>query len=364
LDEGIRTLAQSSKKTTVPKNYLALCGDSYAQGMGDWLLTCNTNKNPEFHSAHVINTLTGKDVISFGGSGAGSLRAVVAEPVSQFKFINASFLFKMEPPDAFIIYFYAGNDLYNNLRDISLRYEDEYDMEKIKDKEYFREFIEDVILKKDYVFREAESMGFVRNLYLAKLCLRLFRQVYRNVCNSVKKTEIVYDNFTDEKNASKPFFGSYNRAIVKGEEVEIPDLMQAAGLELTEQEMDLAVYVFEESLSFLKEYFPESKIFVVYVPATLGVYELSCEQVKVQSFLGRQIVFNTESVYENSDKVCSMIKKSAIDSGAYFIDPRPELREATSQQFVHGPIDWKHFNKRGYTVLGEVISKAIKNENI
>ena len=39
----IRVLGQTSKVSVVPKDYIALVGDSYAQGRGDWLK--NTIKN-------------------------------------------------------------------------------------------------------------------------------------------------------------------------------------------------------------------------------------------------------------------------------------------------------------------------------
>ncbi|HAX45549.1 MAG TPA: hypothetical protein DCX78_01810 [Nitrospina sp.] len=32
-----RLLGQSSKSSVIPQNYIALMGDSYAQGQGDWL---------------------------------------------------------------------------------------------------------------------------------------------------------------------------------------------------------------------------------------------------------------------------------------------------------------------------------------
>lgn len=40
--------------------------------------------------AHVIQDRTGRDVITFGRGGAGSLRGLVAEPISQFEYLNAS----------------------------------------------------------------------------------------------------------------------------------------------------------------------------------------------------------------------------------------------------------------------------------
>ena len=36
VDKKLRILAQSSKKTQFPKEYIAITGDSYAVGAGDW----------------------------------------------------------------------------------------------------------------------------------------------------------------------------------------------------------------------------------------------------------------------------------------------------------------------------------------
>src|SRR5688572_29137633 len=80
LPRPLRPLAQPSKLGTVPARYVALLGDSYAQGAGDWLLSVNANRNPPFHSADLIHARTRRDVISFGASGAGSLRAKGTEP--------------------------------------------------------------------------------------------------------------------------------------------------------------------------------------------------------------------------------------------------------------------------------------------
>ena len=37
IDKNLRILAQSSKKSLLPNEYIAITGDSYATGVGDWL---------------------------------------------------------------------------------------------------------------------------------------------------------------------------------------------------------------------------------------------------------------------------------------------------------------------------------------
>ena len=119
LPRGCRVLAQSSKQSTVPEDYIALLGDSYAQGRGDWLHTVDANRNPPFHSAHLIRDATGRDVVTFGKSGAGSLRGLVAEPFTNLAYLKKTALFAMDDPQSIVFYFYEGNDLGNNIEDLT-----------------------------------------------------------------------------------------------------------------------------------------------------------------------------------------------------------------------------------------------------
>jgi hypothetical protein len=65
-------LAQYSKQSILPENYIAILGDSYSVGVGDLYteLTRNSEKwYPDYAPAHFINKQVGVDVISFGGLG-------------------------------------------------------------------------------------------------------------------------------------------------------------------------------------------------------------------------------------------------------------------------------------------------------
>jgi hypothetical protein len=35
------------------------------------------------------------------------------------------------------------------------------------------------------------------------------------------------------------------------------------------------------------------------------------------------------------------------------------VRAAAAKEALHGPLDWDHFNKRGYTVLAEALAAAL-----
>src|SRR5689334_6585821 len=53
-------LTQRSKAAYFPKDYVALLGDSYAEGLGDWLLQNGSKQKGPFNSANVVHELTGR----------------------------------------------------------------------------------------------------------------------------------------------------------------------------------------------------------------------------------------------------------------------------------------------------------------
>src|SRR3954453_3830637 len=105
--------AQTSKTGTVPRNAIALLGDSYAEGQGDGLLNANGDRGKALHSAHVLHRLTGRDVVSLGIGGAGSAQAMVRMPTRILR--DRCFVYPaLEAPKQMLVYFYEGNDLDEN----------------------------------------------------------------------------------------------------------------------------------------------------------------------------------------------------------------------------------------------------------
>src|SRR5262245_8092442 len=106
---------QNSKASYVPHDYIALLGDSYAQGMGDWLLSVGGKHYRSYHSASVIHALFGKDVMTLGRAAAGSGEALVLR-VTRILRDDYCYVFPtIEPPRQFFIYFFEGNDIYDNI---------------------------------------------------------------------------------------------------------------------------------------------------------------------------------------------------------------------------------------------------------
>ena len=119
VDKNLRILAQSSKNTQFPKEYIAITGDSYAVGAGDWLTEMKRSSffgSPAYSPAHLIHERTGIDVVSFGRAGAGSFDGIWLEPVTQFLYINSVRGYKLSPPKNFLIFFSEANDVYDNIQ--------------------------------------------------------------------------------------------------------------------------------------------------------------------------------------------------------------------------------------------------------
>ena len=119
IDKNLRILAQSSKKSTLPHEYIAIVGDSYAVGAGDWLEEVRGGTSffgsPSYSPAHLINEKTGIDVVSFGQGGVGSFGGIWKEPITQFLHINSVKNYHLSPPKYFLVFFYEGNDIYDNV---------------------------------------------------------------------------------------------------------------------------------------------------------------------------------------------------------------------------------------------------------
>ncbi len=119
LPDRAEVLAQNSKRNYLPHDYIALLGDSYAEGRGDWLLEGGGNRNQPFHSADIIHEMTGRDVVSFARGGAGSAEGIVLRPARIFTSTRCFLFPEMEIPRQMFIYFYEGNDMEDNIRFLS-----------------------------------------------------------------------------------------------------------------------------------------------------------------------------------------------------------------------------------------------------
>lgn len=156
--------------------------------------------------------------------------------------------------------------------------------------------------------------------------------------------------------------GEVNRVRITGKEISIPDGLQSPALELSPGEVHLAVYMFKQSLGRLRTRFPKVPVTLVYLPSVLTCYDITSPYVSIQVYdKSREPLYPSQNVHLRSEKISSMIQSIASAHDIPFFDARPVLRRLARGQVIHGPKDWKHYNKDGYTALAHAIVNFRKN---
>ena len=134
-------------------------------------------------------------------------------------------------------------------------------------------------------------------------------------------------------------------------------------LEMTEKSIELSAYIFNESLTRLASFFPQSKIKIIYIPSPLSSYKIVSSHIHFRGLMQDIHIGKTTVAEENHIKLCKTIKRFAEFQGFSFINTTKSLRQAALSDFIHGPVDWDHFNKRGYRVLSDDIAEIFLNTN-
>ncbi len=366
-------LVQSSKNSVIPENYIALVGDSNAAGIGEFYEAQknNTLDNPGFHSAHFIHQKTRLDVISFGAAGSGSLRGLVAEPINQYLYINSRLAFSLEQPKKILVYFYAGHDLDNNVKKVEYYFKDLYDINQIYHPEYFRNFIEEAIVKNhplpnsgsvwsNFIFSEF-MVGGIKNLY--------------NQYTIEKDT--VNNNFFDLKTHNRnlqwdwdllseyPLRTFSNIAVIDEKEILLSSRTQTPSIEMSPEQIKLGFYVFEQSLQYLSEFFNKSEVIVIHIPSPLSVYKLVLPKgpLLLQKILSQEGKYETrlKKIQNVGNATCLEIERITNKQNIKFLDITHAFKNAGKMKIIHGRLDFNHLSKSGYELLSDSIIQSFFN---
>jgi hypothetical protein len=336
---------QNSKAQRVPHDYIALLGDSYAQGMGDWLLAVGGKSDQPYHSANVIHDLLGRDVVTFGRASAGSAEGMVLR-LTRILGDGYCYIFPpIEAPKQFVVYFYEGNDIDDN---------NELLRRAIKDGPASLAARVDKFLDTDYgVVSSWRCHG-----HLGDMMFRMARFVIR-------------DAFATHHVIDLP--ATKNRVMAAGVATATSEL-QVPSMDLNEQQIDDGVTVYDRSLAWLLRNYPNTPTTVIYIPAPASTYrQANPEVISKDVFIpaesrraGRLVIvdgrpFPATGIYEHSQRICEKIRVATLRQGVAFIDARPIMRKAGAQQAIHGPRDWNHPNERGYRILGGLVAARIND---
>lgn len=333
---------QISKSHYVPGNYIALLGDSYAQGLGDWLLSKGTKAATPFHSADVIHAITGRDVSSFGRAAAGSAEAMVLR-VTRILRDEYCFLFpSIEIPNRFFVYFYEGNDIDDNFKLVQHS------------------------IRPTYGDLQAEIDRYLDNKYGSISKWRC----HGHLGDMVWKIIQFHAKFglTPDMSYNVGPVPPINHILVDGAPANAREL-NVPSLALDNVQMEAGFIVYDRALAWLKRSYPQTPITIVYIPAPSTIYHFSSPDVVADEIYdptepqtlghphlstGRR--FPVADAYAKSQKICQRIRMISLGQSVGFVDTRSALRNAAAKQALHGPRDWNHFNEAGYRLLGNLMA--------
>src|SRR5262245_22720194 len=333
LPDTAGVLVQNSKIGFLPHDYVALLGDSYAEGLGDWLLQAQGDRTKPFHSANVIHDATGRDVVSFGRGGAGSAEAIVGRPALVFGGTSCYLFPAIDAPRDMFIYFYEGNDIEDN-NDLLSRVTKKYG--NMSDASIDRYLIEQLV---------NIPWAWKCRTYLLDTMARMARFLFQHHIQGLS-----LDTAPQLQ----------NRVIVAANPVAVPSI-QGTGLRYGDQQVQTGLRVLDRSLAWLKGRFPGVPTTVVYIPAPASIYRFAGPEIVTKLGRGHPIIVTTPAtVARRSDMMCRLVHDNSLDHSLGFIDARPALRAAAETRIIHGPIDWDHFNEAGYRVLAGLVLERLQ----
>jgi hypothetical protein len=282
----------------------------------------------------------------------------VSQPIAHFKHINSLQAFDLKDPEMILVYFFEGNDLNDNVIYLQGQYKDKIDLDKFYDPDYFKNFIQKSVLEVDPLYK---TDGPLKNFLFTRF---LIESVGDNVVNEIKrgikKLKRAVNKKVDEIKGdvlpkSEPVH--HDTALIDGKEFPIPLNSQHPAMTLTAEQTKQAIYIFEQSLLFLSDFFKNSSIAVVYIPAPLSSYQWVSPTVTIPT--GKGIVtVDSSSIHERSQEICLKVENISKKHNFKFADTRKFFRKAALKEPIHGPRDWLHPNETGYRALAEGVISA------
>lgn len=304
--------------------WVAVIGDSYAQGMGDGYL----GGEPKFTIFHHLKEELGKNYLIFARSGFGSINAV-RELIVGVDLMNVSWLYpNLVPPDEIVLVFYEGNDLNNNI--LHLEGADQ-------GSDGILPFVRSQILGPPSI-----SARFDSKLPFARMPVNVLVKFVRNFGKGSGQAP------------PKP-----NHVSVAGQEFSVRGI-QGSGMELSEDQIDLALQALEASLRVLQAWSPDSRVHIVYIPSVATAYDWQ-EPVEHQTYHSAgPLRTSLKENLQNSRMIRAKVRELAGAGGFDFIDTTDGIRARTKSELLHGPRDWKHLNGRGYAAVAEIVAEELQ----
>lgn len=341
-------LAQSTKRGRLPRDYVALFGDSYAVGLGDEWESLNRSSNEPFASAGLLFAALGRDIVTFGRSGAGNVTGWVAAPAAVLSYLDKTLLYRLKRPRVILAYFYEGNDLRENIRELK-RYEPR--LPTAGRAGALRE-----LAAADHPLLKEAPPSWRANFVFAGFAKSVFRKLI--AWSSTPQPLAAGERPAPETPTHSRDVRTSNRVLVAGRKLLIPGRLQGPDTGLDEAETRRGLSIMRLSLEALRSTFPDARVIVVYIPSPLSCYRLlEPADTEDQGAPGR---VPPATIAKRSDLIARGVEAAARELGAEFVDTRPSVREAAARLLVHGPFDWRHFNRYGYAAMTHPVIRLLR----
>jgi GNAT superfamily N-acetyltransferase len=321
-----RILGQSSKQGLLPApGYLAVLGDSYAAGQGDWFIQNRYNPDSQHQATHLLHQGTGRDALAFARPGGGSYDVFAVFVPNSVRFLRRAG-FDLPDPAHVVVYFYEGNDVSDNLGFLQRHFTPAHH--------------EPALLADDATFK-----AFARDME-QRYCQgrpRRFEDIFLAANAVVRFFEGLAYSLGKQRLAPPP--GTKFKARIGGAEIFLPDEIEADLSRYSEVDLEHAVLVFSRALHQLDAFWPESRKYVAYIPCPRTMYDISGADAARQRGIGQRLE--------------AKVAAAAQSKGFLMLDTAEDLRRAAAEAMQHGPKDVNHLNRAGYATLAMSIAAAI-----
>ena len=334
------------------KSYVAVLGDSIAQGGGDAYLS----RKKDYSIIHHLHNSNNMNYLIFGRAGYGSISSV-SNLIKQYKLSNHSYLFDdLNKPESILFIFNESFNLHANIT--------EYRKFK-KDNEKINEYV----LRRINKNIELNNLDYLKNSYPILPFLGKFYEYFEIMFYKIASAKNIEDVKLLVSSRLKKLFGktivlndapknnlTWINSIKNHSNIKNIRPIQGASLHLTEDEIKTAIEIFFESMKYIQAWSGDKKIKIVYIPSAISSYMWNEPIVFFyrNHYAGFKTT-NNKANNLNSTFIRKQIKNFSINNNIEFLDTTSEVFKNGEKLVLHGPLDWGHFNERGYKVISNFI---------
>ena len=324
------------------KNYSAVLGDSISFGEGDgWV-----NYENKYSILHYLKENNKKNYLNFSKPGANSITSIKEFIFTYDRIGRSIFLPEIETPNEFIVFFETG-DLLANYNSYILKGKkqsiDKFVSNEISDVSNYKNRLFNInfpLFKSSYLVLREKIIHYIYLGFVRKILVRLG---LKEPVASFSKKEI-----SNEKN-------KFNKIIVNSEKLIFPGIITSPHLLLEEIEENIGIKILFESILYLKNNFPDTKIVLVSIPPPSDIYDW-VYPIKIQDkSINREKVLNDETDLKKYRKIMEKIKIFSEKTNVLFINPLNELKKIGKNEYIHGKRDSKHPSIKGYEYIANII---------